>query len=93
VAAAVHPFSMHHPPVQRRGLGLEERELLELHAEGWSSALIASMLGLPRAETGERLRSLCAELDIAPRPDGYPPVLAARMWLVDEARHAGGLAA
>jgi hypothetical protein len=80
---------MHHLPVQRRGLGLEERELLELHAEGWSSPLIASMLDIPAAEIAARLRALCAALDIAPRSDGRPPVHAARMWLVEEARRLG----
>jgi hypothetical protein len=82
---------MHHPSVQRRGLGVEEQELLELHAEGWSSALIASAMGLPLAEIGSRLRALCDALDIVPRSDGSPPVLAARMWLVDEARRGDGL--
>jgi DNA-binding NarL/FixJ family response regulator len=77
----------HHLPVQRRGLGLQEHELLELHAEGWSSTVIATMLGLPLGEVGARLRSLCAALDIAPRADGCPPVTAARMWLVSEARN------
>jgi hypothetical protein len=77
---------MHHPPVQRRGLGIEERELLALHAEGWSSALIASTMGLPLSEIGTRLRALCEALDIVPRADGCPPVLAARMWLLDAAR-------
>jgi hypothetical protein len=83
---------MHQPPVQRKGLGPEERELLELHAEGWSSTLIASMSGLPLYEVGARLRALCAALDIAPRPDGCPPVNAARMWLVGEAHAADGTA-
>ena len=77
---------MRHASVQRRGLGIEEQELLELHAEGWSSALIASAMGLPLAEIGTRLRALCEALDIAPRADGCPPVLAARMWLLDAAR-------
>jgi hypothetical protein len=80
----------HHLPVQRRGLGLEEHELLALHAEGWSSTVIASMLGLPVAEVGARLRALCAALDISPRADGCPPINAARMWLVGEARGADG---
>lgn len=82
---------MHRPPVQRNGLGLEEHELLELHAEGWSPGLIASALGLPVGEIAARLQSLCEPLGIAPRADGYPRVNAARMWLVDEAR--GGDAA
>ena len=84
---------MHRPPVQRRGLGLEEHELLELHAEGWSPGLIASALGLSVAEIGERLHSLCEPLGIAPRADGCPPVNAARMWLVEEAQGSDGAAA
>jgi len=86
---------MHHPPVQRKGLGPAEHELLELHAEGWSPKLIASTLGLSPAEVAERLRALCATLDVAPRADGSPPVHAARMWLVEEARagRAGDVAA
>ena len=77
---------MHRPPVQRRGLGLQQHELLELHAEGWSPGLIASALGLPVAEIGARLHSLCESLGIAPRDDGCPTVNAARMWLVEEAQ-------
>jgi hypothetical protein len=75
-----------HLPVQRGALGPQEHELLELHAEGWSSALIASMLGLPPAEVVARLRALSVALEMAPRSDGCPSVSAARMWLVDEAR-------
>jgi hypothetical protein len=70
---------------------VEEHELLALHADGWSSPLIASAMGLPLPEIGCRLRALCDALDIVPRPDGTPPVFAARMWLVDEARRGEGL--
>ena len=70
-----------------------EHELLELHAEGWSSSLIASMLDLPAAEIAGRLRSLCAALGMAPRKDGTPRLHAARMWLVEEAQRDGGAAA
>jgi DNA-binding NarL/FixJ family response regulator len=84
---------MHHLPVQRRGLGPAEHELFELHAEGWSVALVAAMLSLTPAEVGARLRALCRALDIAPRADGCPPVHAARMWLLEEARAAGVQAA
>jgi DNA-binding NarL/FixJ family response regulator len=83
----------HHPPVQRSGLGPAEHELLELHAEGWSSPVIASMLGLAPTEIAARLRALCAVLGVAPREDGTPSVTAARMWLVEEARRDGGVAA
>ena len=80
-----------HLPVQRETLGPQEHELLELHAEGWSSPVIASMLSLPPAEIASRLRSLCLALDMAPRNDGCPSVSAARMWLVEEARrHEAG---
>jgi hypothetical protein len=76
---------MHHPPVQRRGLGLEDHELLELCAEGWSRGVIAAMMGIAPGEVGARLGALCALLGIAPRPDGGPTVYAARMWLVEQA--------
>jgi hypothetical protein len=82
-----------HSPVRRDGLDPTEHELLEMHAEGWSSPLIASILGLAPAETAARLRSLCGALGIAPREDGSPSVNAARMWLLDEARREGGAAA
>ena len=84
----------HHPPVQRSGLDPAQHELLELHAEGWSSPVIASMLGLAPPEIAARLRALCGALGVAPREDGTPTVTAARMWLVDEARRRdGGVAA
>jgi hypothetical protein len=77
---------MHHLPVQRKGqLGRDEHELLELYAEGWSAGVIASLLGVERAELHERTRALCATLGVPPRPDGRPTVHAARLWLVDEA--------
>jgi hypothetical protein len=85
-------MAMHHLPVRRRGLGPAEHELLELHAEGWSVALVAAMLSLTPAEVAARLRALCCALEIVPRADGCPPVNAARMWLLEEAR-AGGVQA
>jgi len=88
-APAYHSGRMHHLPVQRKGpLGRDQRELLELCAEGWSAPVIASVLGIERSELRARTRALCAALGIAARPDGRPTVHAARLWLVDEA-HAG----
>ncbi|HEY3186279.1 MAG TPA: hypothetical protein VGJ70_02310 [Solirubrobacteraceae bacterium] len=84
---------LHHLPVQRTGsLGREERELLELCAEGWSASVIAGLLGIERAQLPERTRALCAALGVAPRPDGRPTVHAARLWLVAEARAHLGVA-
>jgi hypothetical protein len=82
---------MHRLPVQRSSLGRAERELLELCADGWSAPLIAAVLEVDRAETRARLRALCTRLRIAPRPDGRPPVHAARMWLVEEGRRSSAL--
>jgi hypothetical protein len=73
---------MHHLPVQRRGLDSDQRELLELCAEGWSAAVMVALLGIDRQRLRTRTRALCAQLGIAPRPDGRPPVHAARMLLV-----------
>jgi DNA-binding NarL/FixJ family response regulator len=75
---------MHHLPVQRRGLDPDERELLELCAEGWSAGVIAALLGTDRAGLRSRLRELCAVLGIAPRSDGRPPMHAARLWMLAE---------
>ena len=78
---------MHHLPVQRKGpLGSDDHELLELCAEGWSAAVIATVLGMERGELAELLRGLCERLGVVPRADGQPPVHAARLWLVNEAR-------
>ena len=77
---------MHHLPVQRRGLDSDERELLELCAEGWSAAVMVALLGIDRQRLRTRTRALCAKLGLAPRPDGRPPVHAARMLLVQDAR-------
>jgi hypothetical protein len=82
---------MHHLPVRRRGLDAEGRELLELCADGWSTTLIAAILEVGRAEADARLRALCPRLGMAPRPDGRPPVHAARMWLVEDARRQAAL--
>jgi len=80
---------MHHLPVQRKGpLSRSDHELLELCADGWSSPLIADMLGLDRESLADRLRDLCEHLGVAPRGDGNPPVHAARLWLIDEAASA-----
>jgi len=75
---------MHHLPVQRRGLDPDERELLELCAEGWSAPVMAALLNTDRAHLRTRLRGLCAKLGIAARPDGSPPLHAARMLVLDE---------
>jgi hypothetical protein len=78
---------MHHLPVQRKGpLSSSDHELLELCADGWSSPLIADILGLDREILAGRLRDLCDHLGVTPRGDGNPPVHAARLWLLDEAR-------
>jgi hypothetical protein len=80
---------MHHLPVQRKGpLSSTDHELLELCADGWSSSLIAAMLGIDRESLGGRLHDLCDHLGVPPRGDGSPPVHAARLWLLDEAREA-----
>ena len=80
---------MHHLPVQRRGrLGGTDHELLELCAEGWSAPVMAGLLGVERGELTEILRDLCERLGVVPRADGQPPVHAARLWLVNEAREA-----
>jgi hypothetical protein len=80
---------MHHLPVQRNGsLGEDDRELLELCAEGWSAPVIANILTVEPEELRERMRGLCERLGIVPRADGHPPVHAARLWLVNEAREA-----
>ena len=78
---------MHHLPVQRSGpLASADRELLELCAEGWSPAVIAGLLGVDAAAADARLRELCERLGLARRPDGRPPMHAARLLLVAEAR-------
>ena len=77
---------MHHLPVQRDRPSPQDRELLELCAEGWSATVIAGVLGIGQATLRIRLRELCARLGITTRSDGRPPVHAARMCLVDEAR-------
>jgi len=80
---------MHHLPVQRRGrLGCTDHELLELCAEGWSAPVMAGLLGVERGELSELLRDLCERLGVVARADGHPPVHAARLWLVNEAREA-----
>jgi hypothetical protein len=85
---------MHHLPVQRKGpLSSSDHELLELCADGWSGPLIADILGLDRDTLAGRLRNLCDLLGVAPRGDGYPPVHAARLWLIDEAREASAIRA
>ena len=84
---------MHHLPVQRNALRPDERELLELCADGWSVPLIAATLHVERSTLRMRLRALCTRLGMAPRPDGRPPVHAARMWLVEAARRDRALAA
>jgi len=77
---------MHHLPVQRKGpLGSDDRELLELCAEGWSAPVIAGLLGVERGALAEMLRSLCERLGVVARADGQPPVHAARLWLVNDA--------
>ena len=82
---------MHLLPVHRRALGPDERELLEFCAEGWSVPLMCAALEADRASLTARLRALCTRLGMAPLPDGRPPVHAARMWLVEEARRNGAL--
>jgi DNA-binding CsgD family transcriptional regulator len=80
---------MHHLPVQRNGpLSSSDHELLELCADGWSSSLIAEILGFDRETLAARLGDLCDRLGVTPRGDGSPPVHAARLWLIDEAREA-----
>ena len=69
----------------RGSLGPDQRELLELCAEGWSTSVMAALLDVDRVELHERTRALCAALSIAARADGRPTVHAARLWLVGEA--------
>ena len=73
---------MHHLPVQRDPLRPDDRELLELCAEGWSGPVIAGVLGIGQATLRIRTRELCQRLGVAPRRDGRPPVHAARMCLL-----------
>jgi hypothetical protein len=69
-------------------LAAEEHELLELCAEGWSAPVIAGVLGVDREALVQRLLDVCEHLGVVPRADGHPPVHAARLWLLDEAREA-----
>ena len=84
---------MHRLPVKRSDLPPDERELLELCADGWSVPLIAAVLKVERPALRTQLWVLCTRLGLAPRPDGRPPVHAARMWLVETARRDRVLAA
>ena len=73
---------MHHLPVQRKGtLSPDERELLELCAEGWSATVTADLLGIGRAELRARTDALRERLGIA-ACTGH----AARLLLVVDAR-------
>jgi hypothetical protein len=85
---------MHHLPVQRKGpLAPDERELLELCAEGWSATVMAGLLGIDRAELRARTDALCERLGIQGRTDGCPPVHAARLLVVEDARARDAVAA
>jgi len=77
---------MHHLPVQRKGpLAPDERELLELCAEGWSPKVMADLLGIDRAHLRAATEALCERLGLEAR-DGRPAMHAAQLLLVEDAR-------